>query len=102
VEQMVRAVERHGGGVVFVRLTCNTRVHEARVAAAGRRELGKLASVDDLARALRRWNLTAPMPGRTALEVDNSTLGAEAVARRIADCFALPVSARATTGGSGA
>jgi len=101
VEQMCGAVERHGGEAVFARLTCNTGVQEARVAAAGRGELGKLTRVEDLRWALGRRNLTAPMPGRPALEIDNYTLGAEAVARRIAQYFALPVPARATTGGPG-
>ena len=91
MEQMLGAAERHGGEVVFVRLTCTTDVHEARVVAVGRHELGKLVRVEDLRWPLGRWNLMAAIPGRPALEVDNSTLPVEMAARRIAEHFALPM-----------
>jgi hypothetical protein len=99
VGRMIETLERHGAEPLFVRLSCDTATHEARVAAGGRREMGKMSSVDDLRGALRRWNLTAPIARRPTLEIDNSTLSAEAVARRIAEHFALPTERSAAEGG---
>ena len=90
VARMIETAGRHGAETLFVRLSCDTATHEARVAADGRREMGKMTSVADLRSALQRWNLTAPIAPRPTLEIDNSTLRPEAVARRIAEHFALP------------
>lgn len=99
VADMIEAAERHGAEPLFVRLSCETATHERRVAAAGRRELGKIASVDHLRVEMGRWNLTASIASRPTLEIDNSTLSPEAVAQRIAEHFALPTTGRATEGG---
>ena len=99
VGRMIETVERHGAEPLFVRLSCDTATHEARVAAEGRREMGKMASVEDLRWALGRWNLTAAIASRPTLEIDNSTLSPEAAARRIAEHFALPAAGRAAQGG---
>jgi hypothetical protein len=58
---LVEAVECHDGEVLFVR------------------------------GVLTRWNLTSSMAGRDTLEVDNSALSAETVARRIVAYFSLPL-----------
>jgi hypothetical protein len=42
-----------------------------------------------LREAMARWNLSSPIAMRESLEIDNSSLSAEAVARRIADHFRL-------------
>jgi hypothetical protein len=98
VKRMTETVERHGGEVLFARLTCDAATHEQRVMAGERQALGKITSVEWLRNALARWNLTSAIAGRETFDVDTSTLGAEAVARRIADHFALPVGA--TPGGA--
>jgi hypothetical protein len=90
VQKMVRSVESLGGELVFVRLTCDAAVHERRVAGEERRGLGKIATVEALRRMLARSNLTAPVPLRSSLEIDNSTLEPDVVAARIAQHFALP------------
>jgi len=56
-----------------------------------RQALGKLTNVESLRSAMTRWNLTAAIPSRETLEIDNSTLTADEVARRIAAHFSLPV-----------
>jgi len=91
VRRMIETVERHGADVLFARLSCDAATHEQRVLVDERRGLGKITSVEWLRDALARWNLTSPIAWRETLEVDNSTLSAEAIARRIADHFALPV-----------
>jgi hypothetical protein len=74
-------------------------IHERRAVAGGRREIGKRADRSDLRCALGRWNLTAPIASRPAPEIDNSTLPAEAVARRIAAHVALSTTGGASEGG---
>lgn len=90
VEKMIQIVERHGGELVFVRLYCDTATHEERVRADERKRFGKITSVEALRGALARWNFTAAIPFRESLEIDNSALGADAVARYIATHFSLP------------
>ena len=91
VAQRVDAVERHGGEVLFVRLSCDPAAHERRVVSGERQALGKLTNVESLRSAMTRWNLTAAIPSRETLEIDNSTLTADEVARRIAAHFSQPV-----------
>lgn len=91
VERMVRVVERHGGELAFVRLYCDTATHEQRVLTDERRRFGKITSVEALRGALARWNFTRTVRAGETLEVDNSTLEADAVARSIASHFLLPV-----------
>ena len=93
VKRMTDTVERHGGEVLFARLTCDVAIHEQRVMAGERQGLGKVSSVEWLRNAQARWNLTSAIAWRETFDVDNSALSAEAVARRIADHLALPVQA---------
>ena len=46
VRRMTETVERHGGEVLFARLTCDAASHERRVMAGERQGLGKITSVD--------------------------------------------------------
>ena len=74
-----------------VRLLCAQAVHEERVRAPERKAFGKITSQEQLRGAMARWNLAAAVPFRPSLEIDNSALGAEWVARRIAERLSLPV-----------
>ena len=55
--------------------------------------VGKLTTAQALA------TVTAAIPSRPAFEIDNSTLAADVVARRIAAHFSLPVRLDADRGG---
>jgi hypothetical protein len=90
VSSVIDAVEKEQGEVLFVRLHCDAATHEQRVLAPERQTFGKITSVAKLRGALERWNLSAPMPFGDSLEIDNSKLGAEPVARQIAARFSLP------------
>lgn len=82
VERYRAIVEAHGGEVLFVRLHCRPEVLEARVASASRQGW-KIASVPQLREALQQSpGSFGTIPG-TALEVDNSDLEPEMVARQI-------------------
>jgi hypothetical protein len=89
VEKTIRAVEGRGGTLAFVRLYCDTATLEKRVVADGRRQFGKITSAESLRGALASWNLTAAIPFRESLEIDNSALEPTAAAKRIAEHFAL-------------
>ena len=91
VEKTIEVIERHGGDVAFVRLHCTPSVNEERVAADGRREAGKISTVESLRLLRERGNLDATIPFRPGFEIDNSTLGADEVARRIVAHYALPM-----------
>lgn len=91
VERMIQVVQRHGGELAFVRLYCDTATQEQRILAEERRRFGKITSVESLRGALARWNFAAAVRAGETLEIDNSTLEASAVARRIASHFALSV-----------
>jgi hypothetical protein len=89
VEKMIGAVEHHGGEVAFVRLYCASAEHEERVRCAERHQFGKITSAKGLREALARWNLVASVPHRESLEIDNTSVPAETVARRIAERLSL-------------
>lgn len=90
VERIIQTVESRGGELAFVRLYCDRATHEQRVLAADRKDFGKIVSVEALRGALKRWNF-GTVPFRESLEIDNSRLDAESVARQIATRFSLPV-----------
>jgi hypothetical protein len=82
VERACEAVERHGGRVCLVRLTCDTNVLERRLTEPGRTRRGKLATTDALRDLLGRYDLFSPVEGRESLSLDNTDLPpAEAAAR---------------------
>ena len=90
VRKVIEVVEAYGGQVELVRLTCARSAHEERVLAPERKSFGKITSVEQLRDAMERWNLAAAVPFRPSLEIDNSELGAERVARQIAERLSLP------------
>lgn len=90
VEKIVEVVERHRGELAVVRLFCDPATHERRVVADERRRYGKLTSAEALRGALARWNFAPLTRAGEPLAIDNSTLDADAVARRIASHFGLP------------
>jgi hypothetical protein len=94
VESMVRTVEQHGGTLAFVRLHCDRATNEKRVTADERRGTGKIVTVESLRAAFTRADLTARIPFRDGLDIDNSGLTAEAAARKIVDHFSLVGRAR--------
>ncbi len=91
VARMIQVVERRGGEPALVRLSCDAAAHEQRVLSEERQRFGKITTVERLRDALTRWNFAATIPSRETLEIDNSSLTAEEVARRIAARFSLPI-----------
>ena len=94
VERICAAVEAHSGTVCFVQLTCDQDVQEHRVLDAGRARRMKARSVDLVRDWNERFDLFSPIPDRTSLSIDNSTLPPIEVARRIAEYFHLAEESR--------
>ena len=86
-------VERYGGRVCFVQLTCDLPILGQRVEMADRAAHGKLLNRDELKRAMEREDMLAAIPGRESLRIDNTELSPSDAARQIASHFELPVSA---------
>ena len=84
-------VERHGGRVCPVQLTCDIDILEQRVQGSDRIEAGKTASVEDLRRQIQRYEFFSPIPGRESLSIDNTDLAPEEAARWIAEHYGLPI-----------
>ena len=90
VAKTVEIVGRHGGDVAFVRLLCDPATNERRVLGEDRRAIGKITTVEALHRTRERWDTSHRVRGAESLEIDNSALAADEVARRIVVHFALP------------
>lgn len=81
-------VEAQGGEVLFVRLSCRPEVLETRVANVSRQNW-KISSVQQLKDALAQYpDSFGVIPG-TQLQIDNSDVEPDVVARRIVDHFGL-------------
>jgi hypothetical protein len=89
VEKICGAVERHGGEVCLVQLTCDKNSLEQRVPAEARAQRGKLATLDLLQQVMGRYELFSPVPDRESLSIDNTDLAPEEAARRIIEHYGL-------------
>lgn len=90
VERICGLVESGGGRALPVRLFCERDELERRVPRPDRVRRGKLASPDTLGELLARHDLFSPVGGRVSLEIDNTRVGPDEVARRIAAHYHLP------------
>jgi hypothetical protein len=91
VERTIEVIEGGDGNVVFARLVCDAAINEARVNGEDRRALGKITTVAGLRAARTRWDLSATIPFRPGIEIDNTNVDAHTVARRIISHYRLPL-----------
>lgn len=89
VESLAGPVERHGGEVCFVRLSCDRATLEGRLVSAARREQGKAATLDTLNEITSRYDIFSTVPGRESLTIDNTRLPPGEAARRVVEHYAL-------------
>jgi predicted kinase len=85
------AVERNGGRVCLVKLTCSREVLEQRVVARHRVEMNKIASVAQLRSSVDEHDVFASIPYRDSLVLDTSRLQVAETVERIIDHYRLPV-----------
>ena len=76
-------IERLGGEIVFVELTCPDVVIESRIESEGRRELGKLASLDEYRRLRDEGGFEFRRMPTPKLKIDTSQCTADEAAHRI-------------------
>jgi hypothetical protein len=90
VQRRFDIIERHGGNIYLVQLSCDLLTLEGRVDGVDRVERGKLATIEGLQALLEARDLSTPIPGRHSLSIDNSELAPDEVALRIVKAFGLP------------
>ena len=90
VEHRCGFFEARGGRALLVRLFCEREELERRLPRPDRARAGKLASLDTLRELLERSDLFSAVPGRESLEIDNTGLAPEEVARLITGHYHLP------------
>jgi hypothetical protein len=90
VERRCGYYESRGGRALLVRLVCAREELERRLPRPDRAEAGKLASLETFGGLLERHDLFSPVEGRESLEIDNTALAPEEVARLIVEHYHLP------------
>ena len=90
VERFCGHFEERGGRALLVRLVCAREELERRLTRAERAAAGKLASLDTLRELTERLDIFSPVAGRESLEIDNTSLAPEEVARLIVGHYDLP------------
>jgi hypothetical protein len=88
VEDFERVLDRHGGLLLPVFLSCSRATLEERVGSADRVARRKVASKDGLDRCLSRWNLVR-LPRANCLTVDTDSAKPSDAARMIVAHFDL-------------
>ncbi len=81
VKSYQRMIESNFGEVQFVRLYCRSEILEKRIVNQSRQHW-KISSISDLHAALEKYGINSIFPN-TQLEIDNSSLSPEIVAREI-------------------
>jgi shikimate kinase len=89
VQEVVAAVERHGGAVCFVRLVCEPEVLLERVTLPERRRFRKLNDPEKLRALMERRELLSPLPYGESLTLDTARLTPQEAARQIAAHYGL-------------
>ena len=89
VEKIINAVEENGGEICFVLLTADRAELNKRVVEESRRKMGKAKTVEMMDFFHETYDLLSPVPHRESLQIDNTRLSPETVARQIIEYFGL-------------
>ena len=84
IARLAGAYADRGGRVRYVRLTAPTEVLLGRVTDTGRRERGKMTSVEDLRGLLAEYDFTSAIPDATGPTIDTSRTEPAEAARIVA------------------
>jgi RNase adaptor protein for sRNA GlmZ degradation len=89
VTKITETVESNGGEICFALLTCERGELQRRVLTESRRQFGKANNLEILNEILDKYDLFSPVPERVSLQIDNTNLSPENVARKIIEHFDL-------------
>ena len=89
VEKICAAVERHGGDVCLVQLTCDKNSLEQRIPDAERARRRKVSTLELLREIMGRYDLFSAVPDRESLRIDNTDLAPVDAARRVVEHYGL-------------
>ena len=89
IAKITEAVESNGGEVNFVLLTCERSELERRVLEESRRKYRKASNLEILNQILDNYDLFSSVNGRESLQIDNTNLPPEIVARQIIEHYRL-------------
>jgi len=87
VAEFTEAVERNGGEICFVLLTCERGELERRVLEESRKQYGKANNLEILSEILGKHDLSSPVPQHESLQIDNTNLSPVKTARKIIEHF---------------
>lgn len=91
ISEYKRAIQKHGGEIFLVRLSCAMQALRQRVINPSRLKAAKISSVEKLEEELENQNLTDEITvnGVKSLHIDNTNVTPENVARMIKSYFCL-------------
>lgn len=89
VAKIAETVESNGGEICCALLTCERGELERRVLTESRKQFGKANNLEILSEILDKYDLFSPVPERESLQIDNTYLSPENVARKIIEHFDL-------------
>lgn len=83
IKQRIKYVEKKGGTMHFVQLTCSQEALEDRVQSEGRKRYQKLTTVKGLRKLMKKYDLITPIKFVESLEVDTTNKSPKTVAKII-------------------
>ncbi len=90
VDNVVGIVEGNGGEVCFVQLKCEEKELKKRVLESSRKQTNKVQSIKTLQGILDKYDLATPVDSVKNLSIDNTSIPATDVAKKIQQHFELP------------
>lgn len=87
--RLITTVEKYGGSVHLVQLTCSVEELQRRVVSESRRTFKKLNSVEGLQKNMQGYNLFAALPQQPSLCIDNTNLSPQHAAQQIIEHYQL-------------
>ena len=88
---LVSPVEKHGGETLFVHLTCDEAVNEARLVAPERQASSKLSDLERYRVIKQSRDVFASLPDRESFHIDTTELAPKEAAIRIVEHYGLPL-----------
>jgi shikimate kinase len=83
IERVISAVEDNGGKVIFIKLNCSKKELFKRVTNKSRQTTNKINKAEILEELFTKYNLTATIPYKKSLNIDNTNTPPKKVVDKI-------------------